>query len=212
MKSKLAKSLLMLAGVLMVGLAVGLMRLAGFGVDPYSCLNLGISGLLGLSFGTWQMLLNALLLGVMLLFHRELIGPGTLVNMVCVGYIGDFVVWLGQGLPEWPALRVLFLALGTLSLSLGSALYMTTALGISPYDAVSVMLSRRTGLSFRLVRVSTDLLFVVLGCLATHFSGASLFSVLGVGTVVSAFGVGPLIQMFQRRVTDPLLQRLTPAA
>ena len=51
---------MMLAGILLIGVSVALYRLAAFGVDPFTGMNLGISTFLGWSFGNWQLLANAL--------------------------------------------------------------------------------------------------------------------------------------------------------
>ena len=89
---------MMLAGILLIGVSVALYRLAAFGVDPFTGMNLGISTFLGWSFGNWQLLANALILAVVFFTVRSCIGLGTVVNMVCVGYIADFLCWLVQEL------------------------------------------------------------------------------------------------------------------
>ena len=53
---------MMILGILFIGLCVSFLRLSGFGVDPFSAMNLGISGFIGWSFGTWQLLMNAVIL------------------------------------------------------------------------------------------------------------------------------------------------------
>ena len=108
------RAMMMVVGILLIGISVGLFRLAAFGVDPFSCMNMGISGFLHMSFGNWQLIANILLLGVVFFTIRSCIGLGTVINMVFVGYLADFVCWLAQqaGL-EFPlALRVVLLLLG----------------------------------------------------------------------------------------------------
>ena len=73
---------MMLAGILLIGVSVALYRLAAFGVDPFTGMNLGISTFLGWSFGNWQLLANALILAVVFFTVRSCIGLGTVVNMV----------------------------------------------------------------------------------------------------------------------------------
>ena len=107
---------MMLLGNLFIGMCVGAYRLSGFGVDAFSCLNLGVSGFLGMSFGNWQLTINIFLLAAQFLTCRSLIGAGTLVNMVCVGYIADFICWLfGSvlGVTMTLPLRVIALLAGT---------------------------------------------------------------------------------------------------
>ena len=53
---------MMITGILFICICVGSYRLSGFGVDAFTCMNLGISGYLGMVFGTWQLLVNAVIL------------------------------------------------------------------------------------------------------------------------------------------------------
>ena len=84
----------MLIGILLIGMCVASYRISGFGVDAFSCMNLGISGFLKMSFGNWQLIMNAVLLIIVWFTVRNCIGPGTIVNMVLVGYTADFLCWL----------------------------------------------------------------------------------------------------------------------
>src|SRR5699024_11974099 len=60
----------------------------------FTRMNLGISGFLQMSFGTWQLIMNAVILVIVFFTVRQCIGAGTIVNMVCVGYGADFICWL----------------------------------------------------------------------------------------------------------------------
>ena len=50
--------LMMLVGIFFISVCVGCYRLSGFGVDAFTCMNLGISGFLDMQFGTWQLIMN----------------------------------------------------------------------------------------------------------------------------------------------------------
>ena len=76
---------------------------------------------------------------------------------------------------------------GVLLCGLASALYIGAQLGRGPRDGLMTGLSRRTGLSLRLVRTGLEVSVVVIGLL--------LGGVLGVGTVVYALAIGPLTQL-----------------
>ena len=117
----------MLLGILLIGICVTCYRLSEFGVDPFSGMNLGISGFIGWSFGNWQLVANILILVVVFFTVRHLIGPGTVINMVGVGYTADFLCWVVLDVLKVEMtlpLRILALCLGTLFASLGVALYM----------------------------------------------------------------------------------------
>lgn len=211
MKEKIAKKSSperigkMIFGILLIGMCVAFYRISLFGVDAFSCMNLGISGFLGLSFGTWQLIMNTAILVVVFFTVRENIGLGTVVNMVCVGYIADFLCWLILdviGLQAGFALKIVFLCMGTLLASLGCALYMVAGLGVAPYDSVAFIITKMTKdkVSFRFARVLSDVTAVVVGvgfCLAAH---NPVWEIVGVGTIVNAFFNGPLIQFFRTKL------------
>lgn len=192
---------------MLLGVALGFKRLAGIGVDPFSCMNMGASSFLHVGFGTWQLVVNCLLFLLMALWFRQLIGPGTLLNMVFIGYMGDFVVWLaGDWAPGLPVRLALFAA-GLLLMAMGAGFYMSPQWGVAPYDALAVILSRKTRASFRLVRVVLDVVCVGVGMLSAYAAGVGAFANVGLGTLVGAFANGPLIQVFHKSVALRLYDR-----
>ncbi len=209
------KFMLMLTGILLIGMCVASYRMSGFGVDAFSCMNLGVSGFLRMSFGTWQLLINAVLLLVVWFTIRHCIGPGTVVNMVCVGYTADFLCWLFLnriGLQVTMPLRILFLILGTLFASLGCACYMIADMGISPYDSVAFIITKYAHgkISFRFARVMSDVVVIVIGvgfCVMAH---NSIWEIVGLGTIVNACLNGPLIQFFRERIETMLEKQKQP--
>ncbi len=197
-----ARILMMLAGILLIGMCVASYRMSGFGVDPFSCMNLGISGFVGMSFGTWQLIVNALLLVIVWFTVRSCIGLGTIVNMVFVGYTADFLCWafLDQiGLTVTTPLRIFLLAAGTLFASLGCACYMAVEMGIAPYDSVAFIVTKYTKdkVSFRAARVLSDLIVIVIGITFCLLAKNNIWEIVGLGTIVNACCNGPLIQFFR---------------
>lgn len=196
---------MMLGGILLIGMCVASYRMSGFGVDPFSCMNLGISGFLGMSFGNWQLIANAVLLVVVWFTVRNCIGLGTVVNMVFVGYTADFLCWLfleQMGLIVTMPLRICFLLAGMLFASLGCACYMVAEMGIAPYDSLAFIITKyaKERISFRLARVASDLTVVAVGvafCLMAH---NNIWEIAGLGTIINACCNGPLIQFFRGRM------------
>ena len=143
MKAK--KMIYMIMGIILIGICVASYRLAVFGVDPFTCMNLGISGFIGMSFGNWQLIMNIAILIVAYFTVRHCIELGTVVNMVGVGYIADFICWIVNdqlGITMTLPLRIVLLAIGMLFASLGVAMYMTADLGIAPYDSVAFIIQK----------------------------------------------------------------------
>lgn len=196
---------MMILGILFIGLCVSSLRLSGFGVDPFSAMNLGISGFIGWSFGTWQLLMNAVILVIVFFQARHCIGAGTIINMIFVGYIADFVCWLVQDVVQIEMslpLRIIALVLAQLMASMGVALYMVADMGIAPYDSVAIIIEKLTHqkIPFHKARVLSDVVVVIVGIAFASASGAGIWAVAGIGTVINACFNGPLIQFFKTKL------------
>lgn len=207
----LAKRFLtMLIGILFIGICVASYRLSAFGVDAFTCMNLGISGFLGMSFGNWQLIMNAAILIVVFFQARQCIGPGTIVNMVCVGYLADFLCWLVQDILAVSMtlpLRIGALIIGSLFAGMGVALYMAANMGIAPYDSVAVIIEKLTNgrIAFQIARVISDVTVVIIGVLFCLMAHGDLRLIIGIGTICNALLNGPLIQFFKTHFAEPLL-------
>jgi uncharacterized membrane protein YczE len=178
-------------GIFFMGFAVALSVYAGMGCDPCTCMNLGVSEKLGFSFGTWQLILNGSILVFTFFFSRHFIGIGTVINMVAIGYLVDFFRWiLTFILPAQPSLglRILIMVVALVLLSFTAALYIYPQLGISPYDSIAYMVAEHSHWQFRWCRIACDMLALLIGWLCG--------SVVGIGTVLTAFCLGPFIKAF----------------
>lgn len=206
------RCIMMLTGILFISICVGCYRISAFGVDAFTCMNLGISGFIGMSFGTWQLIMNAGILIVVFFTVRKCIGAGTIVNMVCVGYGADLICWIVQDVLRVEMtlpLRIAALLLGCVFAGLGVAFYMVAEMGIAPYDSVALIIEKWTKgkISFQYARVLSDVTVVVIGVVFCLAAGNDLWLIIGVGTICNAFFNGPLIQFFKEHVSGPLLNR-----
>ena len=195
----------MLLGILLIGICVTCYRLSEFGVDPFSGMNLGISGFIGWAFGNWQLVANILILVVVFFTVRHLIGPGTVINMVGVGYTADFLCWVVLDVLKVEMtlpLRILALCLGTLFASLGVALYMIADMGLAPYDSVALIIEKLTKgkVPFQFARVASDITVIVIGVAFCLAAGNNVWLIVGIGTIANALLNGPLIQFFRKRI------------
>lgn len=202
-----------LAGVLICAVSVGVFKIAALGVDPFQSLMSGLDHWIPIPFGTLYVLVNLALLVFSLLTDRRNIGIATFINLFLLGYITQFTYECLQTLLPDPSLlvRVLCLLIGIVVICFGSSLYMTANLGVSTYDAVAIVLSGKWKWGqFRYVRICCDLVCVLLGVGIFLLSGGKLAQVpaiAGIGTVITAFFMGPLIQLFNDRVAKPLLEK-----
>jgi len=208
MNKKMAKRLLMtLTGVLVCSFSVGMFNLAAFGVDPFQCFAQGahlfVSGVM--QYGTFYTILSLAMLAGILLWDRHYVGLATFINLFLTGYIVDYSYRFLVGLfPEVNlAQRVLMLAAAVVIMCFGSALYFTADLGVSVYDAISLILAKKKIslfkriIPFKWIRVTNDFICVVLGVLFGKMPGA--------GTIITAFFMGPLISFFNQKIAEPFL-------
>lgn len=203
---------MMVVGIVFIGICVGAYRLSAFGVDAFTCMNLGISGFLNMSFGTWQLIMNAVILAVVFFLARQCIGAGTIVNMVGVGYMADFICWLFQdifSIHMTLPLRIGALITGSLFAGMGVAFYMVAEMGIAPYDSVAIIIEKQSGgkIPFQAARVLSDVTVVIIGVVFCLISHGDLWLIIGIGTICNALFNGPLIQFFKTHLAEPLMQK-----
>ena len=205
MSPKFSRRLFMcLVGVITCGMSVALFKQSAFGTDPFQCFCGGMDNVIPISFGTLYMLINVALLVVVFFMNKRYIGIATFLNLFLVGYLVDFTESLLVRLCVSPSLglRVAYLAVGLIVMCFSSALYFTANLGVSTYDAVALRLSEKKKEAFRYIRIACDLVCVGAGFL--------LGCVPGIGTILTAFCMGPLISFFRVRFAEPFLHRTAP--
>jgi len=198
-----------LVGVLICSFSVGMFNLAAFGVDPFQCFAQGSHLLFVkyLPYGTYYTLISLIMLVIILLWDKHYIGIATFINMFLTGFIVDYSYQLLIAVfPEvnlWQ--KIVMLAAAIIIMCFGSALYYTADLGVSVYDAISLILAKRRIVifnytpPFKWIRVFNDVVCVALG---TAFG-----KMPGFGTVITAFFMGPLISFFNHAVAEPFLNK-----
>ena len=202
-----------LLGVIICAVSVGIFKIAALGVDPFQSFMAGLDSMVPISFGTLYMITNAVLLLFALIFDRHYIGIATFINLFLLGYITQFTYEFLQTLIVDPSMvvRIICLIVGVIVICFGSALYMTADLGVSTYDAISLIICNtwKKG-KFQYVRVISDLVCVILGVSLFLMAGGTagqIPTIAGVGTIITAFFMGPLIELFNVHIARPLLQK-----
>ncbi len=214
MKEGLAKRIGMsFFGVIVCAASVGVFKIAALGVDPFQSFMAGLDKLIPLDFGLLYIIVNALLLIFALVFDRHYIGIATFINLFLLGYITQFTYQFLQTIIVNPSIfvRLLCLAIGVVVICFGSAFYMTADLGVSTYDAVALIICNtwKKGM-FQYVRIITDLVCVLLGAALFILAGGKFLeipTIVGIGTILTAFFMGPLIEFFNVHVARPLLAK-----
>lgn len=194
----------MLPAVILMGVFVSILVEVGWGTDPASFMNLNVATALGWGLGNTQVLLYGIMLIFTFAFGPQMIGFGTLANMLLIGYVVDFCRWL------WPKIGFAqFIQEGTFATRLAvfsatillfvivAAIYMNAKMGVAPYDATPVIISGLIPqVPFFVIRIIFDLSAVAAGLIAGKLCGAVQGSL--VGSIAMSLLLGPAISLVGR--------------
>ena len=181
--------------VLGMGFFLSFLMLCGLGTDPCSFMNKSISLKIGMLFGTWQLIINVVMLVIVIFWDRSNLGFGTIFNMVLVGYYVDFFDWVwSKTIPshiftdpatKWPVFLVALLCF-----IISAAVYINSDMGVAPYDALPKIITTKVADRFpkfpkMLVRMAWDFSAILIGILA---GGKPV-----IGIILMAVFLGPAI-------------------
>ena len=202
-----------LFGVIICAISVGIFKIAALGVDPFQSFMAGLDSIVPISFGTLYVITNAVMLLFALIFDRHYIGIATFINLFLLGYITQFTYEFLQKVIVNPnmGVRIACLVIGVVIICFGSAFYMTADLGVSTYDAIALIICNtwKKG-KFQYVRIITDIVCVILGVTLFMLAGGTIGkipTIAGIGTIITAFFMGPLIEFFNVKIARPFLAR-----
>ena len=173
----------LILGVAVSAIGIAMMLQANVGLEPWSVLQQGMSLRTGMTYGTASAIAGAAAILTAVLFG-ESFGFGTIINIAGCAVIID-AIQAAHLIPQMHGLvsGIAMLIGGLELLALGTWLYMKSALGSGPRDA----LARKFGRSAGVCRAVVDVLVTVIGFF--------LVGPVGVGTIISAIGLGPLINL-----------------
>lgn len=200
------------AGVVLTALAVAMFKTAALGVDPFQSFVSGMDAMIPLSYGTVYSVLCVIMLCFSLICDRHYLGLATFINLFLLGYMVEFFQKLCfDGMTDLSLpMQLLLFAGAFVLLCFSASLYITADLGVSAYDAVALILTNKFHLGkFKFVRITTDVVCVVVGvsCYIISCGTGGLGTVVGIATIVTAFGMGPFIDWFNRRLVEPFFYR-----
>jgi uncharacterized membrane protein YczE len=180
----------LLVGLTGYGFSMALLVRAGLGLDPWDVFHQGLAGRTGMTIG-----IASAVVGVVVLLAwiplRNRPGVGTVANVIVIAVTVD----AGMAMLPTPSalpVRVAMMLGGVILNAISTVLYIGAGMGPGPRDGLMTGLVGRTGLSVRLVRTSIEATVLTVGWL--------LGGTVGIGTVLYAFGIGPLVQLVLRLV------------
>ena len=119
-------------------------------------------------------------------FLDEKIGMGTILNFIIIAILIDVTIFFFKA-PELWINQFLLCVISVIMIGLGSGIYLIARLGPGPRDGLMTGLQKKTGFSIAFIRGTIEIIVVLLG----WFLGG----VVGVGTLMFAFGIGPAVAL-----------------
>jgi uncharacterized membrane protein YczE len=171
-------------GLVLYGFTLACLIRAHLGNAPWDVLHQGVADHLGVSIGAVTIVVSLVVLLAWIPL-REVPGLGTVSNALIVGLATNLGLSVLPA-PHLMAVRIALMAAGIAGNAVATAMYIGARLGPGPRDGLMTGLHRRTGRPIWLVRTSLEASVVVLGFL--------LGGVFGVGTLLYAVAIGPLVQ------------------
>lgn len=176
----------LIVGLVLFGIGIAMMVVANLGLSPWEVLHQGISRKTGIPIGTVGIITGVLVL-LLWIPLKERIGIGTMFNVVLIGVVIDLTLWVLPETIEVLWLRWVLMLGGTAIIAFGTGLYIGVGLGPGPRDGLMMGLARK-GVNVGIARIGIELSVLIIGWL--------MGGTVGIGTVVFAFGVGPLVAVF----------------
>ncbi len=179
-------------GLVLFGLGESLLIASGAGVSPWTVLAQGIAGKTGWSIGFTTMIVS---FSILLLWMplKQKPGMGTILNALIIAFMIDFSLTF-LPYPQFYVWQVIQAAIGVLVVGIASGIYLAANLGAGPRDGLMTGLQAATGQPIAKIRISIEFTVVAIGWY--------LGGVVGAGTLIFAFGVGPCVAvgiLFVRR-------------
>lgn len=197
-KTTITRVIILFIGLIIAHFGVSLFLLANLGSDPFNVMIQGLSRSIGnvitsplITHGNTHMTVSILIIIVLLFVDRTYIKIGTLICMFCGGPIIDiFNMMLATVITpdSTMAVRLISNVLGCIILALGMSVVIKSQAGTGPNDLVGVVISDKLKKKFSIIRMMVDACFLVCGWL--------LGGVVGIGTVICLFLVGPVAGFF----------------
>ena len=170
-------------GLVMFGLGESLLIASGAGVSPWTVLAQGIAGKTAWSIGFTTMIISFVVLFFWIPLSQKP-GIGTILNALIIAFMIDFSLPL-LPYPQSYVWQLIQVAMGVLIVGIGSGIYLTANLGPGPRDGLMTGLQVLTWMPIAKIRIALEVAVVA--------AGWYLGGVVGMGTLIFAFGVGPCV-------------------
>jgi uncharacterized membrane protein YczE len=182
-KPKLTTLIMLVIGLFLFGLGEAIIIGSGSGVSPWTVLAQGISSKTDLSIGMATFLISIFIL-IFWVPLKQIPGIGTIFNAIIIASAIDLTLGFIPK-PELIYLKILQASFGILIVGIGSGIYLASNLGPGPRDGLMIGLQQKTNTSIPLIRTIIEITAVTVG----WFLGG----IVGIGTILFVFGIGPCV-------------------
>mgnify|MGYP001266431328 FL=1 len=182
-KPKLTTLIMLVIGLFLFGLGEAIIIGSGSGVSPWTVLAQGISSKTNLSVGMATFLISIFIL-IFWVPLKQIPGIGTILNAIIIASAIDLTLGFIPK-PELIYLKILQASFGILIVGIGSGIYLASNLGPGPRDGLMIGLQQKTNTSIPLIRTIIEITAVTVG----WFLGG----IVGIGTILFVFGIGPCV-------------------
>ena len=182
-RPKLTTLIMLVIGLFLFGLGEAIIIGSGSGVSPWTVLAQGISSKTDLSIGMATFLISIFIL-IFWVPLKQIPGIGTILNAIIIASAIDLTLGFIPK-PELIYLKILQASFGILIVGIGSGIYLTSNLGPGPRDGLMIGLQQKTNTSIPLIRTIIEITAVTVG----WFLGG----IVGIGTILFVFGIGPCV-------------------
>ena len=182
-RPKLTTLIMLVIGLFLFGLGEAIIIGSGSGVSPWTVLAQGISSKTDLSIGMATFLISIFIL-IFWVPLKQIPGIGTILNAIIIASAIDLTLGFIPK-PELIYLKILQASFGILIVGIGSGIYLASNLGPGPRDGLMIGLQQKTNTSIPLIRTIIEITAVTVG----WFLGG----IVGIGTILFVFGIGPCV-------------------
>ena len=188
---------------ILIGITIAAMRGVNLGIDPFSSLIIGVSYLSKIPFRYIYPIINAVIIILIFFLNKPMIGIGTVINLLVIGPVADYSAALIENIYNKQTFisRIIILIIALIIMSMNVSIYTSTNIGVSAYDSLFITINKKKPkISLGIARIITDSISMIVGIIGK--------ATLGIGTLLNVFLMGPMVEFFNKNVTNKLLKNI----
>ena len=178
----------LMGGFFLAALGIVFMIKANLGLSPWDVLHQGITKVMPMTMGQANIVVGIIVV-ILSVFLGVKIGIGTILNTIFIGIFIDLITIMNIiSLVDNLFLRIVMLVIGMVFMGLGTCIYLSCELGCGPRDGLMTALTRITKKPVKVIRTTIEVCALICGWLLGGY--------VGIGTIITAIGLGYIIQMW----------------